>query len=213
MAKEEVSEDWLYQGSTDAAEVAERYDRWADTYDHDLDSWSYQAPEAVAEIVVTRRPEAVSLLDVGCGTGLVGRALRRAGFKGAIHGIDLSRRSLRVAEQTGVYDTLDLADLQQPLDAADDSVDVLVCVGVMTYVPDVETTWWEFARVVRPGGLVVVTQREDLWETRDCRGVVDRLSAGGVWTPLEVTGPALYLPDNTDGMGPVGVYYVTAEVV
>lgn len=211
MAKE-ASEDWLYHGSTDAAEVAERYDSWADTYDQDLGSWSYRAPEAVADIVTARRPEAASVLDAGCGTGLVGRALRLGGFEGAIYGIDLSTRSLRVAERTGDYDTLQAGDLQEPLDVADDSVDVLLCVGVMTYVPDVETAWRDFARVVRPGGLVVVTQREDLWETRDCRGAVDRLSADGVWTLLEVTGPALYLPDNTDGMGPVGVYYVTAEV-
>jgi predicted TPR repeat methyltransferase len=212
MVSEESSEDWLYQGSTDATEVAGRYDNWAETYDHDLRSWSYQAPEVVAEIVVSRRPEAVSVLDAGCGTGLVGQALRSAGFAGSIHGIDVSGVSLRVAERTGAYTTLESADLQQPLDVADRSVDVLVCVGVMTYVPDVTAAWCEFARVVRRSGLVVVTQRQDLWEARNCPSVVDRLSADGVWTPLEVTGPALYLPDNTDGMGPVGVYYVTAEV-
>jgi hypothetical protein len=32
---------------------------------------------------------------------------------------------------------------------------VLVCAGVMTYLPDVEAVWREFARVVRAGGLVV----------------------------------------------------------
>ncbi len=114
-----------------------------------------------------------------------------AGFEGAIYGIDLSTRSLRVAERTGDYDTLQAGDLQEPLDVADDSVDVLLCVGVMTYVPDVETAWRDFARVVRPGGLVVVTQREDLWETRDCRGAVDRLSADGVWTPTRGDRPRI----------------------
>jgi SAM-dependent methyltransferase len=94
----------------------------------------------------------------------------------------------------------------------DDSVDALVCVGVMTYLPEVERVWREFARVARPGGLVVATQREDLWEPRDCRAVVDRLQAEGVWTPLEVTGPAPYLPDGYGGTPAVNCYYLTARI-
>ena len=212
MTNEGDSEGWLYHGGADTADVAEHYDNWAETYDDDIRSWSYTAPEVVAEIVVTRMPDAASVLDAGCGTGLVGHALRAAGFVGEIHGIDLSVDSLPVAERTRAYTSLEPADLQQPLAAADNSVDALVCVGVMTYVPDVDAAWHEFARVVRPGGLVVVTQREDLWESRNCQGVIDLLSAEGVWTPLAVTGPESYLPGNTEGMGPVGVHYVTAQV-
>ena len=75
----------------------------------------------------------------------------------------------------------------------------MVCVGVMTYLPEVETVWREFARVTRPGGLVVATQREDLWQTRECQAVVDQLQNDGVWTPLEITGPAPYLPEGYGG--------------
>lgn len=206
------SSTWLVEGSTDAVEVAGRYDRWAGTYDDDLRSWSYRAPAVVADLLVTRMPSADSVLDAGCGTGLVGHALRVAGFAGEVHGIDISGASLRIAEETGAYTTLARADLQQPIDLAADAVDAVVCVGVMTYVPDVDAAWREFARVVRPGGLVIVTQREDLWAPRRCEAVIERLFAEGVWAPLEVTGPAPYLPDNTDGMGPVGVLYVTARV-
>ena len=90
MTNEGNSEGWLYHGGTDIAAVAERYDTWAETYDDDIRSWSYTAPEVVAEIVVTRMPDVTSVLDAGCGTGLVGHALRAAGFLGEIHGIDLS---------------------------------------------------------------------------------------------------------------------------
>jgi hypothetical protein len=82
----------------------------------------------------------------------------------------------------------------------------------MTYLPKVETVWREFARVARPGGLVVVTQREDLWDERNCQVVIDRLQSQGVWTPLEITGPAAYLPDGYGGTPAVGCYYVTALV-
>jgi predicted TPR repeat methyltransferase len=204
--------DWLDQGTSDPVEVAGRYDAWAEGYDDDLASWSYQAPAVVADSVMVRLPGAGSVLDVGCGTGLVGRALRARGFTGRLVGLDISAASLAIAERAGAYDSLQPADLQQPLPAEDDSVDAVVCVGVMTYLPEVEAVWREFARVARPGGLVVVTQREDLWTERACQAVVDRLQDEGVWTELDVTGPAPYLPDGYGGTPAVDCYYLTALV-
>jgi len=204
--------DWLHQGTSDPAQVAGRYDDWAQSYDDDLAAWSYQAPAVVAETVVTRQPGAEAVLDVGCGTGLVGRALRDRGFAGRLLGRDISQQSLDVAREGGAYDSLEVADLQQRLALDDDSVDAVVCVGVMTYLPEVEAVWREFARVARPGGVVVVTQREDLWTERACQAVVDRLEAEGVWTPLDVTGPAPYLPEGYGGGPAVGCYYLTTLV-
>lgn len=204
--------DWLHQGTSDPREVADRYDGWAEGYDHDLASWSYQAPTVVARTVLARHPDARSTLDVGCGTGLVGRALRARGFAGRIVGLDISQASLEVARHSGAYDAVEQADLQQRLPLDDEAVDALVCVGVMTYLPEVEAVWRELARVVRAGGLVVATQREDLWEARGCQTVVDRLRDEGVWTPLEIAGPAPYLPEGYGGTPAVACYYLTARV-
>ena len=65
-------------------------------------------------------------------------------------------------------------------------------------------------RVARPQGIVVATQREDLWHTRACQTVVERLQDEGVWTPVEITGPAPYLPEGYGGTAAVGCYYLTA---
>jgi len=204
--------DWLHQGTSDPDEVAGRYDDWAQGYDDDLASWSYQAPAVVTETVVSRLPEVGSVLDVGCGTGLVGRALRARGLAGRIVGLDISQASLEIAERSGAYDSVQQADLQQRLPIEHGSVDAVVCVGVMTYLPEVEAVWREFARVARPGGLVVVTQREDLWDTRECQAVVDRLHDEGVWTAPEITGPAPYLPEGYGGTPAVACYYLSAVV-
>lgn len=204
--------DWLDAGPSDPREVAERYDEWAQGYDDDLTSWSYQAPTVVAQTVLTRHPDAATVLDVGCGTGLAGRALRAQGFAGRLRGLDISQASLEVARSSGAYDAVEQADLQQRLPLDDEAVDAVVCVGVMTYLPDVEAVWREFARVVRPGGHVVLTQREDLWEPRDCRAIVDRLQAEGVWIVVEVAGPAPYLPDGYGGTDEVHGYYLTARI-
>lgn len=213
MAEDEAPRDnWLLQGRTDPREVADRYDEWAESYDADLASWSYQAPAVVAKTVLTRQPDARSALDVGCGTGLVGKELRARGYAGGVVGLDISQASLHVAHQTGAYDMLKAADLQQPLDLEDDGVDVLLCVGVMTYLPDVDAVWREFARVVRSGGLVVVTQREDLWEPRRCREALEQLATEGVWEPLEISTPAPYLPQAGGEMAGLGCYYLTTQI-
>lgn len=204
--------DWLDQGTSDPGQVAARYDDWASAYDEDLASWSYQAPTVVAQTVITRRPETAEVLDVGCGTGLVGQVLRSLGFAGRLQGLDLSQASLEIARQGGAYDSVGTADLQQRLPVEDDSVDAVVCVGVMTYLPEVESVWRELARVTRPGGLVVLTQREDLWHARGCQDVVDRLQREGRWEPLDVAGPAPYLPDGYGGTPEVACYYLTALV-
>ena len=213
MAPDEVPiGDWLHHGTSDPREVADRYDSWAQGYDDDLAAWSYRAPAVVAETVLARHPDADSVLDVGCGTGLVGRALRARGFAGHLRGLDISRASLGIARQGGAYDEVEHADLQQPLPLAEDTVDAVVCVGVMSYLPEVEAVWRELARVARTGGLVVATQREDLWHERRCQAVSDRLRDEGVWTPLEITGPAPYLPDGYGGTPEVACRYLTVRV-
>jgi len=203
---------WLDEGTSDPQAVAARYDEWARTYDGDLADWSYQGPAVVADIVAARRPDADPVLDVGCGTGLVGRALRSRGLAGRILGLDISAASLQVAEQTGVYSSLEVADLQQRLPLDDDSVGAVVCVGVMTYLPEVEQVWRELARVTQPQGIVVVTQREDIWHDRGCQAVADRLVRDGTWSAVDVSGPAPYLPDGYGGTPAVPCYYLTAQV-
>ncbi len=135
-AEGSVADGKLRSASTDPAEVRALYDAWADRYDGDLDAWDYRTPTDVAELLRDAHPEAVRVLDVGCGTGRAGRALRAAGFS-SIVGCDLSTGALAHAEATGAYERVVEVDLQQlPTPFADDAFDALCCVGVLTYLPD-----------------------------------------------------------------------------
>lgn len=204
--------DWLLKGSADPAEIAAYYDQWATRYDADLDAWAYRAPDIAAAAVMEHVPGAQIVLDAGCGTGRTGRALRSAGYRGEVHGIDVSEQSLAIARQSGAYTSVAPADLQVALAFEDDSFDALTCIGVMTYVPEVEACWREFCRVVRPGGVVVATQREDLWVPRQCQAVIDRLHADGAWEPSWVSEAESYLPANDAFSDEIGVYYLVAKV-
>ncbi len=93
---------WLRAPMTDAAQIAARYDEWAQTYEHELlHEWRYQAP-AVAARLLAAAGMVSPVLDVGCGTGLVGRFLTDAGFD-TIAGVDVSPASLESARAGAAY--------------------------------------------------------------------------------------------------------------
>ena len=155
----------------DPAAVVSRYDEWAPSYDDDLAEWGYEAPEVVARSVAAwwSASGAVAdgaVLDAGCGTGLVGRALREVGIT-AIDGPDVSARSLAVAAERHVYRRLVAHDLTRvPYPVAAVAYDAAVCVGVLSYVPRIDALLRELCRAVRPDGIVVISYRDDLWGVR-----------------------------------------------
>ncbi|MBT5108266.1 MAG: class I SAM-dependent methyltransferase [Rhodospirillaceae bacterium] len=202
---------WLKLGSTSSAEVKEIYDDWAASYDETLKGWDYRAPTQAATYLRAQMPSNAAILDVGCGTGLTGAALRAAGFTGPIDGVDLSPDSLKEAKKLNVYSTLDTANLQTlPLSIADDAYDALICIGVLTYVPDSDSVLREFARMVRPGGRVLVTQRDDVFHERAFGQTAKALT--DVFSDVAITDPQPYLPDNPDFGAAIKVIYVMMTV-
>jgi len=200
---------WLKQGSTSSDDVKQSYDSWATTYDSDLAAWDYRAPAQVAGMLRDAIPVTAEILDAGCGTGLAGRALRDAGFTGPIDGMDLSPPSLEQADQLGVYRSVRQVNLQDvPLPLPDESYDAVICVGVLTYVPDSEAVLREFARIVRQGRTVLLTQRDDVFRERDFGATISALVDEGVFSDATVTEPKPYLPNNPDFGSETLVIYV-----
>ena len=79
---------------------------------------------------------------------------------------------------------------QLPLPYETHAFTALMCVGVLTYIPDTDGILREFCRVVQSGGLVVFTQREDLFTARDDITVVQQLDAQGVCEMISIFGAA-----------------------
>ncbi len=205
-----ANDEFLREGSTDPAQVQDYYDAMAADYDATLSSWSYQAPNRVAALLVEHGHDLRRVLDAGCGTGLAGSALRAHGYSGALHGVDVSPASLLEAERRGIYESLQFADLQQRLPFEDSVFDAIVCVGVLTYVPDVDACLREFCRVATAGAMVVFTQRDDVWQERDCAAVVEGLERDGLWHRVLVSEPSAYMPDHS-GLGDILVRYVACR--
>ena len=185
-----------------SADVAAMYDDWVvdGAYERDVAAWGYDLPDRVAALLagrsVSQPTGGGTVLDAGCGTGLVGAALRKRGVPDVV-GVDVSLASLERARRSGAYRGVAQVDLEGRLPVADGAVDAVVNVGVLEYLPDPAATLEEFVRVVAPGGVVVVTHRSDLWEADDLDGVLDDLRAAGSVEP-SVERLGAYLPGHED---------------
>lgn len=87
-------------------ETMDVYKDWADSYDSDLAQKRYMTPDRIALALSDVLPDGSRpVLDFGCGTGLSGAALKRAGV-GPIHGTDISPDMISQAKPKNLYEKL-----------------------------------------------------------------------------------------------------------
>ncbi|SDO47548.1 class I SAM-dependent methyltransferase [Actinacidiphila guanduensis] len=139
--------------------------------DYDVEAERYDAtrggvPRAgsAARAVLALVPErARTLLDVGCGTGLVTERMDRPGLR--VYGVDASPGMARVAASR-MGPRLVLGDCRH-LPFADDALDAVSAVWVLHLLPDAAAVVAECARVLRPGGVFVTTVDKDAGHDMD----------------------------------------------
>ena len=172
------------------------FDVWSSFYDLPTVQRLVYRPVQDAVVAELERAGARRVMDVGCGTGILTRRLSRHPLITAAAGCDLSMGMLRQASARGVA-ALVQGDAQRlPVRSA--SVDAVVCTESFHWYPDPDAALAEFARVVVPGGAVVIAlvnvrtraQSESVhaltsaagqpvrWPTR--REIADRVSCSGL---------------------------------
>jgi phosphatidylethanolamine/phosphatidyl-N-methylethanolamine N-methyltransferase len=138
--------------------IAKAYARWAPVYDLVFGAVFERGRNAAIEAA-----ERIGgrILEVGVGTGI---CLPDYSRKNRLFGVDISEPMLRKAQER--VDELGLSNVEglavmdaEDLRFPDDSFDVVVAQYVITAVPNPEATLDEFARVVRPGGEIVIVSR------------------------------------------------------
>ncbi|HUS56365.1 MAG TPA: methyltransferase domain-containing protein [Thermohalobaculum sp.] len=118
-------------------ETHEFYQGWASGYEAEITENGYITPQRCAGALVhlAAAPWA-PIMDLGCGTGVSGLALKAAGFE-CIDGYDFSQAMLDQAALKGIYRDLAIADMSKPLEITEGMYQNAAAVGCITpdYMP------------------------------------------------------------------------------
>ncbi len=131
------------------------FDDYAPRFEaHLRQSLAYRGPEVIGAAIETVAPgrRFDRVLDLGCGTGLMGLALASRVEK--IEGVDLSPRMIEAARRTGAYAALTTGSLDEALAAAaSETFDLVTAADVLIYFGDLAPVMAGVARVLAPAGL------------------------------------------------------------
>jgi predicted TPR repeat methyltransferase len=209
----DTPEIWGKDYSTDSTTVEQDYDTFAasGTYDETFEDWGYVGPETAAAIMRNYVPLDSRVLDAACGSGLTGTAMRTLGYR-HIAGIDISARLLELAARTGAYERLERVDMQSfPLPFDDDVFDAVCFIGALTYFETTEILR-QLCRIVRSGGYVVFSQRDDIMREQRYADRLRELEDDGLWRRVFGTEPMPYLPRHPEYGTEINVQYFVYEV-
>jgi predicted TPR repeat methyltransferase len=143
--------------------IAALFDDYADRFDdHLLGALGYRGPEVILNALRQlcddkgRPVHFATVLDLGCGTGLMGAAIRA--IAGRLVGVDLSARMIAKARAKVVYDRLVVGELVSFLTAeAERSSELILAADVLAYMADLAPILGKVARVLTDAGLFIFT--------------------------------------------------------
>ncbi|HUP84164.1 MAG TPA: class I SAM-dependent methyltransferase [Acidimicrobiales bacterium] len=135
------------------ADVAAGYRDWARTYDDEPRNTLFEIDEPIVHGVLDGLRSGQAL-DAACGTGRFAASLVARGHQ--VIGVDASPEMLAVARTQIPEAEFRLGDVTA-LPVEDASVDLVVCGLALSHVASLPTAMTEFARVLRPGGDLVIS--------------------------------------------------------
>jgi predicted TPR repeat methyltransferase len=143
--------------------IAALFDDYADRFDdHLLGALGYRGPKVILNTLRRLRDDKGwpvhfdTVLDLGCGTGLMGEAIRP--FAGRLVGVDLSARMIAKARAKLVYNRLVVGELASFLAGeAERGAELILAADVLVYIGDLAPILGEVGRVLTDEGLFAFT--------------------------------------------------------
>ena len=162
------------------------YKEWAAAYDHDNDNLlgTVSQPLSVQIFQEYIKDKSLRIIDVGCGTGLVGVELEKGGFSN-FDGIDISQEMIDIAKQRG-YSKLFIGSLNVSLPCENNEYDSALCVGVFTHGHVGSNRLDELVRIVKPGGIICFTVNEGVYDSYGFDSKIKNLESTNIWKILEI---------------------------
>ena len=139
---------------------AEGFAELADTYDARLAGNSLYLLESTETLAALPDLAGKVVADVGCGTGRYALQMARMGAD-TVQGMDFVPEMLVVAARKARTAELPIqwmqGDLLTGLPLDDNALDVAVCAVVLSFLPELTAPLDELSRVLRPGGVLIVS--------------------------------------------------------
>ena len=133
------------------------FDSMAEVYDgHMVRGLKYQLPKQIADKILARHPDKhLNLLDLGCGTGLLGVCIGRLNG-GYMIGVDVSTKMVEQAARHNVYDRFHTVNLHDALrDTPEGLYQVITALDVFIYAGDLTAAIPNAFRVLAPDGQLI----------------------------------------------------------
>ena len=186
--------------------LTEVYRDWAKKYDYDNDHvlGTVSQPKSVNLLSTRLKDKTAKIIDVGCGTGLVGEKLKAKDFI-YFDGLDISIDMLSIAKSRG-YRNLFLGSLNKKLPVLDDAYDAAMCIGVFTHGHVSSDRFNELCRIVKPGGYVCFTINEGVFEKYGFKDMITEFQLNKAWEVISLYKDDYMTLENVKG------YYCLAVV-
>ncbi|HEY0942639.1 MAG TPA: tetratricopeptide repeat protein [Steroidobacter sp.] len=135
------------------------FDAFADTFDENLQSLGYRAPELIAAAVTEQlhapAGSRLDIVDAGCGTGWCGPLFKP--LARTLVGVDISPGMVEKARARDVYDELIVAELSTFLRQRPGSADLIVSADTLVYFGELDEPLAAACACLRTGGMMAFT--------------------------------------------------------
>jgi ubiquinone/menaquinone biosynthesis C-methylase UbiE len=157
--------------SYDKNQAALEFGRWSEHYDRSILQWLLFRPAhqaIIARIGARFGHRPLTILDVGCGTGVFAARLREALPQAKIWGVDLVAAMLAKGRSRWQAHRGYVAPVQgdsERLPFGEAAFDVVTCANSFHHYPHQQRAVEEMHRVLKPGGRVILVDgsRDDPW--------------------------------------------------
>ena len=142
------------------------YDTWANSYDSVVSENGYATPARCAAALAERiGDKSGPILDIGCGTGISGTALKAVGFP-TLDGCDFSAEMLAQAKDKNVYRDLFNTNLEEPFPFKPGTYAHLAAIGVLNPGHAPASTLDDVLMLLDSGGLFVFSLNDHALEDK-----------------------------------------------
>ena len=181
--------------SIDKSLIAQSFSQAADTYD-EFAFLQNEVASRTFERLGYMRINPKKVLDAGCGTGFCSRQLKQDYSKAKISAVDIAPGMIeKASKQQSLFKKIDyqVADIDN-LPYEDNQFDLVFSNLTIQWVPDLNKTFAEFNRVLKPGGLLIFSTLgpDTLIELRESWQKVDDQVHVNEFIDMHLVGDAVF---------------------